>query len=81
MVQFTLISCFVVTYLIKTYKILMKNLNNFDYTVLYSAVLSLLFVGMFESVLIYTPSLIGIIFWMILGYVRSEVDFKSRSRV
>ncbi len=80
-VAFTLISCFVVTYLIKTYKILMKNLNNFDYTVLYSAVLSLLFVGMFESVLIYTPSLIGIIFWMILGYVRSEVDFKSRSRV
>lgn len=73
-VAFSLFVTFVNVYIIKTYKILMKNINDYNYIVLYSAVLSFLFIGMFESVLIYTPSLIGIIFWMILGYVK---NFKS----
>lgn len=77
-IAFVLIICFLVIYLIKTYKILMKNLNNYNYIVIYSAVLSLLFVGMFESVLIYTPSLIGIIFWMILGYIRTDHSVKNQ---
>lgn len=77
-IAFILICCFLFLYLIKTYKVLMKNLNNFNYTVIYSAVLSLLFIGIFESVLIYTPSLIGIIFWMILGYIRTDHKVKNQ---
>ncbi len=71
-IAFTLFGLFIAVYLIKTYKVLLKNINDYNYIVLYSAMLSFLFIGMFESVLIYTPSLIGIIFWMILGYVKSN---------
>lgn len=72
-VGFSIIATFVFTYLIKTYRILSKKLNDYNYVVLYSAVLSFLFIGMFESVLLYTPSLIGIIFWIIMGYVKNEI--------
>ena len=71
-IGFILFSTFVLGYIIKTYKILMKNIGNYNYIVLYSGVLSFLFIGMFESVLVYTPSLIGIIFWLILGYVKND---------
>ena len=71
-VAFSLFGVFIISYIIKTYKILIENINNYNYIVLYSAILSFLFIGMFESVLIYTPSLIGIIFWMILGYVKNK---------
>ena len=71
-VAFSLFGVFITSYIIKTYKILIENINNYNYIVLYSAILSFLFIGMFESVLIYTPSLIGIIFWMILGYVKNK---------
>lgn len=71
-IGFSLFVTFVLGYLIKTYKILIKNIGNYHYIVLYSAVLSFLFIGMFESVLLYTPSLIGIIFWLILGYVKNN---------
>lgn len=63
---------FIVTYLFRTYKMLMKNLDKFNYIVMYASMLSFLFIGMFESVLVYTPSLIGITFWMIMGYVKDK---------
>ena len=63
---------FISVYLVKVYTILKKNIDKFNYIVLYSAVLSFLFIGMFESVLLYTPSLIGIAFWLIMGYVKDE---------
>ncbi|WP_044035547.1 O-antigen ligase family protein [Candidatus Arthromitus sp. SFB-rat-Yit] len=71
-VALVLFVSFIVVYLIRIYKILRKNIDKFNYIVLYSAVLSFLFIGMFESVLVYTPSLIGIIFWIIMGYVKDE---------
>lgn len=71
-VALVLFISFIVVYLIRVYKILRKNIDKFNYIVLYSAVLSFLFIGMFESVLVYTPSLIGITFWIIMGYVKDE---------
>lgn len=63
---------FISVYLVRVYGRLKKNIDKFNYIVLYSAVLSFLFIGMFESVLLYTPSLIGIAFWLIMGYVKDE---------
>ncbi len=71
-VALVLFVTFIGTYLVRTYKVLMKNLDKFNYIVAYSAVLSFMFIGVFESVLVYTPSLIGVIFWLIMGYVRGE---------
>lgn len=70
-VAFSLFISFIGVYIIKTYKNLEKNINDYNFVVLYSAILSFLFIGMFESVLIYTPSLIGIIFWMVMGYIKN----------
>lgn len=67
-----LFGLFIITYIVRTYKTLMKNLDKFNYIVIYAAVLSFLFIGMFESVLVYTPSLIGIIFWLIMGYAKEN---------
>lgn len=70
-VGFSIFGIFIIIYIVKTYGILKKNINDYNYIVLYAAILSFLFIGMFESVLLYTPSLIGIIFWMILGYINN----------
>ncbi len=72
LVGFSIVSVFMIVYVFKTYNILRKKINDYNYIILYSAVLSFLFIGMFESVLIYAPSLISIIFWMIMGYVKND---------
>ena len=79
-ITFALFSMLFFGCIVKIIKKLIKNIDNFNYIILFSATLSFLFIGLFESVLVYTPSLIGIIFWMILGYV-TNCEIKDQKEI